>query len=150
MLREFGARLDSRRVVFWFRRPFWVPRRHVVVFSVQMRKIFPFGVPRGVLSVHTALSKLSLICKSPGRALQASGEQGLTSLKPAPNRNILHIRAHFPTRWPLLAYFTQGDSLHSSRLLGNGKSLPPEVSFRIWGAELLTKGGVVCQQRGAG
>ena len=79
--------------------PFRVPRRHVVVFSAQMCKIFPFGVPRGVLSVHIALSKLPLICKSPGRALQTSGERGLTLLKPAPNRNILHIRAHFPTRW---------------------------------------------------
>ena len=79
--------------------PFRVPRRHVVVFSARMRKIFPFGAPRGVLSVHIELSKLSLICKSPGRALQASGEQGLTLLQPAPNRNILHIRAHFPTRW---------------------------------------------------
>ena len=78
--------------------PFWVPRRHVVVFSAQMRKIFPFGVLREVLSVHIVLSKLSLICKSPGRALQTSGERGLTPLKPAPNRNILHIRAHFPTR----------------------------------------------------
>ena len=84
MCREFAARLDSRRVVF----------------SARMRKIFPFGVLREVLSVHIVLSKLSLICKSPGRALQTSGERGLTPLKPAPNRNILHIRAHFPTRWP--------------------------------------------------
>ena len=46
--------------------------------------------------------------------------------------------------------FAQCDSLYSSRLLGNGKSLPPEASFRIWGAELLTKGGVVCQQGNRG
>ena len=80
--------------------PFRVPRRHVVVFSVQMRKIFPFGVPRGVLAIHSAPSMLSLICKSPGRALQALGERGLTPLGPAPNRNILCISARFSTRWP--------------------------------------------------
>ena len=93
------ARLGSRRGVLWLGRPFSGSSAACCRFSARMRKIFLFGVPRGVLSVHIALSKLPLICKSPGRALQTSGERGLTLLKPAPNRNILHIRAHFPTRW---------------------------------------------------
>ncbi len=123
---------------------------YVVVFPVRMRKIFPFGVPWRVLAVHVVPSKLSSIRKSPGRALQALGERGSTSPLPTPNRNILRISARFSTRWPELVRFAQGDSLYSSRLLGNGRSLPPEVSFRIWGAELLTKGGVVCQQGNGG
>ena len=144
------ARLGPRRVGFWFRRLFWVSRRHVVVFSARMRKIFPFGVPRGALAVHGAPSKLSPICKSPGRALRVSGERGSAPFQPAPNGNILRIRARFPTRWPSLVHFTQGDSLYSPRLLGNGRSLPPEASFRIWGAGSLAKGGVVCQQGDGG
>ena len=83
--------------------PFWVFRRHVVVFSARMRKIFPFGVPRGALTVHGAPSKVLLTCKSPGRALRVSGERGSAPFQPAPNRNILRIRARFPTRWPLPA-----------------------------------------------
>ena len=67
-------------------------------FPPECAKYSRSGHLGGVLSVHIALSKLSPICKSPGRALQASGERGLTPLKPAPNRNILRIRAHFPTR----------------------------------------------------
>ena len=130
--------------------PFWVSRRHVVVFSVRMRKIFPFGVPRGALTVHGAPSKLSPICKSPGRPLRVSGERGSAPFQPAPNGNILRIRARFPTRWPSLVHFTQGDSLYSPRPLGNGRSLPPEASFRIWGAGSLAKGGVVCQQGDGG
>ena len=123
---------------------------YVVVFPARMRKIFPFGVPWKALAVHIVPSKLSSICKSPGRALQVPDERGSTPLLPTPNGNILRISARFPTRWPELVRFAQGDSLYSSRLLGNGKSLPPEVSFRIWGAELLTKGGVVCQQGNGG
>ena len=144
------VRLSSRRVGSWFKRLFSALRRHVVVFSAQMRKIFPFGVPRGALAIHVAPSKLSPICKSPGRVLRVSGERESPPFKPAPNGNILRIRARFPTRWPSPAHFTQGDSLHSSRLLGNGRSLPPEVPFRIWGAGLLAKGGVVCQQGDGG
>ena len=92
------VRLSSRRVGSWFKRLFSALRRHVVVFSAQMRKIFPFGVPRGALAIHVAPSKLSPICKSPGRALQVSGERGSAPFQPAPNRNILRIRARFPTR----------------------------------------------------
>ena len=83
---------------------FLIQRRHVVVFSVQMRKIFPFGVPRGVLAIHSAPSMLSPICKNPGRALQVSGERGSVPFQPAPNRNILHICARFPTRWSQQAW----------------------------------------------
>ena len=82
---------------------FWVLRRHVVVFFVRMRKIFPFGVPRGTLTVHIAPSKLSPICKSPGRALRTSDERESVLFQPAPNRNILRILAQIPTRWPLPA-----------------------------------------------
>ena len=90
----------------------------------------------------------------PGFLLYVMEPKGL-KVSRARHQTALHrrfgrLRARFPTRWPLPAHFTQGDSLYSSRLLGNGKSLPPEVSFRIWGAELLTKGGVICQQRNGG
>ena len=95
--------------------PFWVSRRHVVVFSVRMRKIFPFGVPRGALTVHGAPSKLSPICKSPGRVLRVSGERESVPFQPAPNGNILRIRARFPTRWPSLARLHLGNPSDPSR-----------------------------------
>ena len=97
--------MGLRRVGFWFRRLFWVSRRHVVVFSARMRKIFPFGVPRGALTVHIAPSKVPLTCKSPGRALQVSGERVSVPFQPAPNGNILRIRARFPTRWARFTIF---------------------------------------------
>ena len=151
-----------------------------------MRKKFPFGVPRGVLSVHIALSKLSLVCKSPGRALQASGEQGLTPLEPAPNRNILHIRDHFPTRWARFDVFPGAVQIREvpvaypeaepRRRTGKGllpcdsgfsgkgclprrwatfQGCPTVVKkvkktpslFNIQPRELLTKGGVIWQQK---
>ncbi len=102
--------------------PFWVSRRHVVVFSVQMRKIFPFGVPRGALADHIAPSKLFPIRKSPGCALQASDERESMTLQPTPNGNILHICACFLTRWLSLARLHLGNPPGPSRRLGNEKS----------------------------
>ena len=84
---------------------FLIQRRHVVVFSVQMRKIFPFGVPRGAFADRLASFETKRTRKSPGRALQALGERGLTPLEPAPNRNILRISGRFPTRWPEAGVF---------------------------------------------
>ena len=102
--------------------PFWVSRRHVVVFSVQMRKIFPFGVPRGALADHIAPSKLFPIRKSPGRALQASDERESMTLQPTPNGNILHICACFLARWLSLVRLHLGNPSGPSRRLGNEKS----------------------------
>ncbi len=125
------ARLGPRRVGFWFRRLFWVSRRHVVVFSARMRKIFPFGVPRGALTVHGAPSKLSPICKSPGRALRVSGERESPPFQPAPNGNILRIRARFPARWPSLMRLHLSDPSDPSRRLSNVKGSPRGSPFRI-------------------
>ena len=102
--------------------PFWVSRRHVVVFSARMRKIFPFGVPRGALADHIAPSKLFPIRKSPGRALQASDERESMTLQPTPNGNILHICACFLTRWLSLVRLHLGNPSGPSRRLGNEKS----------------------------
>ena len=77
---------------------FLIPRRHVVSFFAQMRKIFPFGVPRGAFADRLASFETKRTRKSPGRALQAPGEQGLAPPLPTPNGNILRISARFPTR----------------------------------------------------
>ena len=90
---------------FWLGRPFSGSSAACCRFSARMRKIFPFGVPRGVLSVHIALSRLSPICKSPGRALQASGERGLTLLQPAPNRNIFAYSRPFSDKMTTIRCF---------------------------------------------
>ena len=112
----------SRRVVSWFRRPFWVFRWHVVVFSARMREIFLFGVPWGAFADHIAPSKLFPIHKSPGRALQASDKRESMTLQPTPNGNILHICACFLTRWLSLVRLHLGNPSGPSRQLGNEKS----------------------------
>ncbi len=81
-----------------FDTPRLVLQQHVVVFSSQMRKIFPFGAPRKAFADRTAPLETKRTHKSPGRASQAPRGRRPVTLQPTPNSNILHICSHFPTR----------------------------------------------------
>ena len=81
-----------------FDTPRLVLQQHVVVFSSQMRKIFPFGAPRKAFADRTAPLETKRTHKSPGRASQAPRGRRLVTLQPTPNSNILHICSRFPTR----------------------------------------------------
>ena len=81
-----------------FDTPRLVLQQHVVFFSSQMRKIFPFGAPRKAFADRTAPLETKRTHKSPGRASQAPRGRRPVTLQPTPNSNILRICSRFPTR----------------------------------------------------
>ena len=85
--------------------PFRVPRRHVVVFSARKRQNRRFGAGGEGDAAFEFAKRFSRPGLSLGAMVLKDPKPPHLCLRPAPNRNILHIRAHFPTRCPRLDVF---------------------------------------------